>query len=147
MLKIAYEELPSLAGSDLGASTWITVDQDRIGAFAAATDDHQWIHVDIARAEREIGSTIAHGFLVLSLLPKLASQLLEVTGTSRLLNLGTNRMRFTAPVKAGTAIRLCQSVKDVAPRAGGYQLETDCRFEDRTGQTVCIAESVMIYLP
>ncbi len=147
MLKIAYEALPSLAGADLGVSAWMTVDQDRIGAFASATDDHQWIHVDTARAEREIGSTIAHGFLILSLLPRLSSDLLQVTGISRLLNLGTNRMRFTTPVMAGAGIRLHQIVKDVAPRAGGYQFVTDCRFEDRTGQTVCIAESVMVYLP
>src|SRR5437899_9597346 len=108
-------------GRELGPSDWITVDQAMIDRFAEATGDHQWIHVDVERAEREMpgGKTIAHGYLTLSLVPRLASTLYRVKQRSRGLNYGSNRIRFTGQVPAGSRIRLRQKIKAVEPVDGG----------------------------
>jgi len=97
-------------GTELGPSEWLTVTQDMIDKFAEATGDHQWIHVDVERAKRELpgGKTIAHGYLTLSLLPRLAPTLMKITGRSRGVNYGSNKVRFISPVPAGSRIRLRQ---------------------------------------
>src|SRR2546425_1960541 len=103
-LKVEYpKDLLKLVGTELGPSEWVTVDQGMIDKFAAATGDHQWIHVDVERAKREMpgGKTIAHGYLTLSLVPRMASTLLEVTHRSRGINYGSNKVRFISPVQAG----------------------------------------------
>lgn len=147
MKEIAYADLPSLPGADLGRSEWFAVDQARVNAFADATDDHQWIHVDTARAAAE-GGTIAHGFLTLSLLPRLMDELLRITGVARMLNYGVNRVRFTQPVPTGARIRLQQTVKTVEPRAGGMQVVTDCVIElEGSERPACVVESVMLVFP
>src|SRR5258708_27490699 len=100
--------LEQFVGQDLGVSDWLTVDQERINEFADCTGDHQWIHVDVERARREspLGSTIAHGFLTLSLLAAMQMELgIVPEGISQALNYGLNRVRFIAPVKAGARIR------------------------------------------
>src|SRR5438046_402210 len=112
-LKVEYpKDLLKLVGTELGPSEWVTVDQAMIDKFAEATGDHQWIHVDVERAKREMpgGKTIAHGYLTLSLVPRMASTLLEVTKRSRGINYGSNRMRFIGPVPAGSRIRLRQRI-------------------------------------
>ncbi len=148
MFAIDYAELPSIAGRDLGCTEWLTIEQARVDNFASATDDHQWIHTDIDRATRERGGTIVHGFLTLSLLPSLMDQLLRVDGTSHMLNMGTNRVRFTSPVPVGAKVRLQQRIKDVTPRAGGFQVVHDCTIEIETEERpACVIESVMLYLP
>src|SRR5436189_3341488 len=103
-LKVEYpKDLLPLVGRELGPSEWITVDQPTIDKFADATGDHQWIHVDVERAKREMpgGKTVAHGYLTLSLVPRMAATLLEVTKRSRGINYGSNKVRFISPVPAG----------------------------------------------
>src|SRR5205085_12315084 len=101
-IKTEFGKLTALAGADLGASDWITVSQDRINTFADATDDHQWIHVDEERAKAgPFGRRIAHGYLTLSLVIPLWSQLLVVEGVSMTVNYGLNKVRFRAPVPSG----------------------------------------------
>jgi acyl dehydratase len=99
-------------GRELGPSEWLTVTQDMIDKFAEATGDHQWIHVDVKRAKREMpgGKTIAHGYLTLSLLPRLAPTLMRIENRRRGLNYGSNKIRFISPVPAGSRIRLHQKL-------------------------------------
>src|SRR5438132_2397667 len=108
-------------GRELGPSDWITVDQAMIDRFADATGDHQWIHVDVERARREMpgGKTIAHGYLTLSLIPRMAATLLEITRRSRGINYGSNKIRFISPVPAGSRIRLRQRIVGAEEVAGG----------------------------
>lgn len=145
------EEIKALGGRDLGVSDWVTVDQERINAFAEATGDHQWIHVDEARCRREspYGTTIAHGFLTISLLPMLAQQLIEFRGISARLNYGLNKLRFTGPVPAGSRVRLRQGIKDVSERDdGSLQVTADVVIEvEGADKPACIAESVALCLP
>lgn len=121
---VTLAELPDLAGTEIGTSDWIEIGQDRIDRFADATDDHQWIHVDPERAATgPFGTTIAHGFLTLSLFIPLWSSLLEVTDATTLVNYGLDKVRFTSPVPAGSRVRLTATLTSVeeVPR-GGYQL-------------------------
>src|SRR2546428_6243557 len=113
MLRLEYpNELLRHIGRELGPSEWITVDQAMIEKFAEATGDHQWSHVDVERARREMpgGKAIAHGCLTLSLVPRMAATMLEITRRSRGINYGSNKIRFVSPVPAGLRIRLRQRV-------------------------------------
>ena len=107
-------------GKELGPSEWVTVTQEMIDKFAEATGDHQWIHVDVERAKRELpgGKTIAHGYLTLSLLPRMMPELLKVTKRSRGVNYGSNKVRFVSPVPAGARVRLRSTIKNVEPVEG-----------------------------
>jgi len=109
------KDLKQHIGKTLGPSDWVTVDQAMIDKFAEVTGDHQWIHVDVERAKKEMpgGKTIAHGYLTLSLLPRLAPTLLKVNKRKRGVNYGSNKIRFTNPVPAGSRIRLKQTIKAV----------------------------------
>ena len=116
------EALRALIGQELGVSDWLEVTQDLIDRFAEVTGDHQWIHVDVERAKREMpgGKTIAHGYLLLSLLPKLGSGIYKLSWPTRSINYGSDKVRIVNPVKAGARIRLRQSlvaVEDGAPGA------------------------------
>ena len=113
-------DLAQYVGKEIGVSDWFTVDQALIDKFADATGDHQWIHVDVERAKREMpgGKTIAHGYLTLSLVPRLGQTLYRVKQRSRGLNYGSNRVRFTGQVPAGSRIRLRQKIKSVDPVEG-----------------------------
>src|SRR5438128_4541167 len=120
-LKVEYpKDLLKLVGRELGPSEWMTVDQAMIDKFAEATGDHQWIHIDVERAKREMpgGKTIAHGYLTLSLLPKLNHGIWMVKKRSRGVNYGSNKVRFTAPVPAGCRIRGHLTLKAVEPIQG-----------------------------
>jgi acyl dehydratase len=110
----SIEEAIDAIGEEFGVSDWITVDQDRIDAFAGATDDHQWIHVDVERAQTETpyGSTIAHGFLTLSLIPALSKANYRVENAKMGINYGLNRVRFLAPVPAGSHVRVRSELVD-----------------------------------
>jgi acyl dehydratase len=117
-MTITLEELKRLVGQELAVTEWLEMTQERINLFADATDDHQWIHVDPARARREspYGATIAHGFLTLSLLPKIVSDAIQLRDLRMAVNYGLNRVRFPAAVRAGSRIRariVLQSVRDV----------------------------------
>src|SRR5690349_6978673 len=122
MLSVEFpEELVAHVGAEIGVSGWVTIDQKTIDAFAAATGDHQWIHVDVERARRELpgGRTIAHGYLILSLIPRLINSVYEVRTKARGINYGLNRVRFIAPVPEGARIRLRVVLKEAEPLAGG----------------------------
>ena len=126
------KELLKHVGRELGSSEWFTVEQAQIDRFADATGDHQWIHVDVARAAREMpgGKTIAHGFLTLALVPRMAATLLHVTRRSRGLNYGSNKVRFTNAVPAGARIRLRQRLADVVEVAGdGVRITSEMSVE------------------
>ncbi len=117
-------------GKELGVSDWMVIDQARIDAFAELTGDKQWIHVDPERARTEMpgGKTIAHGYLTLSMMPRLGP-LFQVEKKSRALNYGLDRLRFTGAVPAGSRIRLKQGVKAVEPVEGGQRVTLDCVIE------------------
>jgi acyl dehydratase len=139
-------ELPALKGSELGTSDWIEVTQDRVNLFADATDDHQWIHVDAERAKAEspFGGPIAHGYLTLSLLIPMWSQVLTVTDSKMAVNYGLNKVRFPAPVPVGSKVRLTATLADVEELKGGYQLTVSAVIERENGdKPVCIAEPVL----
>ena len=119
------EELKSLIGQEVAASDWFEVTQSRINDFADATEDHQWIHIDAERARTDspFKTTIAHGFLTLSLLPHLASQAFAVRGDWKMgINYGLNRLRFVSPVPAGSRIRARFTLQAVEEVPGGYQI-------------------------
>ncbi|WP_405621869.1 MaoC family dehydratase [Streptomyces sp. NBC_00076] len=128
------DELKKLAGTDLGASEWIEVTQERINTFADATGDHQWIHVDPERAkEGPFGAPIAHGYLTLSLFIPLFTELLDVEGVSTKVNYGLNKVRFPSPVKVGSKIRLVGKLASVEDVPGGVQITVDGTIEIEGG--------------
>ncbi|MFD3582220.1 MaoC family dehydratase [Streptomyces sp. NPDC058683] len=128
------DELKKLSGSDLGTSEWIEVTQDRIGTFADATGDHQWIHVDPERAAAgPFGAPIAHGYLTLSLFIPLFTELLDVQGVTTKVNYGLNKVRFPSPVKAGSRIRLAARLAEVEEVPGGVQIAVDGTIEIEGG--------------
>jgi len=137
-------ELASGIGASLGDSDWVRVDQPRIDAFAAATGDSQWIHVDPARAaDGPYGGTIAHGFLTLSLLPALRASAFAIDDVRMGVNYGLNRVRFPAPVPAGSRIRAHFKLLAFEPLADGAQLTIESTLEREGGdKPVCIAEMV-----
>jgi acyl dehydratase len=141
------KDLLALVGKTLGPSEWITVDQPMIAAFADATGDHQWIHVDVERAKREMpgGKTIAHGYLTLSLVPRMAATLLKVTKRSRGLNYGSNKVRFTNAVPAGARVRLRQRIVNAEEIAGGVRLTSEMTVEiDGQERPALVAELMSI---
>lgn len=125
------KELENSVGRELVVSDWFEVPQEKINAFAEATGDHQWIHVDVERARREspFGAPIAHGFLTLSLLSQFLNEAVDFGGTRMGVNYGFNRLRFTAPVKAGSRLRGRFGVKDLRRIDGGVQIIWDVTVE------------------
>ena len=148
MIVDTVAELPALIGQELGPSPWIEVGQDRIDTFADATDDHQWIHVDPARAATgPFGGTIAHGMLTLSLLIPLWSELLDVREVRTKVNYGLGKVRFPAPVPAGTKVRLHAKIAAVDEIPGGVQLTVDAVVEaDGASKPVCVAQPIVRFL-
>ena len=138
-------ELPSLKGKELGTSDWIEITQERVNTFADATGDHQWIHIDVERAKAEspFGGPIAHGYLTLSLIIPMYSEVLTVTDAKMGVNYGLNKVRFPAPVPVGAKVRLTATLKDVEEVAGGLQVTIAGVIEAEGGtKPVCIAEPV-----
>jgi acyl dehydratase len=137
-------ELEALVGTEIGASDWLTIDQSRIDRFAAVTGDDQWIHVDPKRAAAGMfGSTVAHGFLTLSLLPFFIRSSHKVDGARMSVNYGLNRVRFPSPVPVNSRLRAHFKLLSFEPIEGGVQTVTEVTVE-REGQAkpVCVAESV-----
>lgn len=141
------EELGSRVGQHLGYSDYVVVDQERINRFADATGDHQWIHVDPERAAKgPFGTTIAHGYLTLSLVPMLLSQVLRVEGVAHGVNYGCNKVRFPAPVPVDSELRLGASLASVEEVAGGVQVVVDVALEVRGAEKPsCAAQVVFRY--
>jgi acyl dehydratase len=139
-------ELPSLKGSVLGSSEWFEISQERVNMFADATDDHQWIHVDVERAKKEspFGGPIGHGYLTLSLFVPMWAQILRVTDVSMGVNYGVNKVRFPAPVPVGSKIRLTATLVDVEEVKGGVQLTVGGVVEREGGdKPVCVVEALV----
>ena len=140
-------DMAAHAGKELGTSEWVTVDQAMIDRFAEATGDHQWIHVDVARAKREMpgGKTIAHGYLTLSLIPRLSQSIWRIAKRSRGINYGSNKIRFLNPVTVGGRVRLVQTLKAAEPIEGGQRLIFEAKVEIE-GETrpALIAETIAL---
>jgi acyl dehydratase len=140
-------DMQAYVGKPVGVSGWVLVDQAMIDAFAQATGDHQWIHVDVERAKKEMpgGKTIAHGYLTLSLLPRLSAEVYRIRNTSRGINYGSNKVRFTAPVPAGSRVRLHQALKTLEPIQGGVRLTFETTVELEGGdKPALVAEALVL---
>jgi acyl dehydratase len=134
-------------GQDLGVSDWVTVEQDKIGTFARLTGDEQWIHVDPERAAAgPFGTTVQHGFFTLGLSTGLLDEVFAVTDVSMVLNYGLNRVRFPAPLKTGSRVRMHVTIAEATPIAGGVQVVYHLEYEVE-GQTkpCCVADLVFRY--
>ena len=138
------EEFVAAQGSQLGPTDWLEVTQERVNLFADATDDHQWIHVDPERAGRgPFGTTIAHGYLTLSLLIPMWTQILDVRNVSAKVNYGLEKVRFPAPTPVGSSIRTVAQLTAVTDVAGGVQLTIAATVEREGGdKPVCVASPV-----
>jgi len=146
--EIALGEISGFVGQELGVSDWMELSQQRIEEFAAATGDHHWMHVDVARATRELGGPIAHGLLTLSLLPLLSNQIMRLTGYASGFSYGYDRLRFTHPVPAGRRVRLRQTLLSVEPRGAAQLLRVACTIELEGAEApALLAEWLSLYYP
>ncbi len=143
------DEISDAVGEELGASEWLPVEQDRVDSFAAATGDHQWIHVDVEKAKAgPFGGTIAHGYLTLSLLPFLGSQVFGLETPGAKLNYGVNKVRFPSPLPVGSRVRARVSVAGVTDLPAGKQMTLKYVVEiDGSDKPACVAETVVLLLP
>jgi acyl dehydratase len=139
-------ELRQLVGQPLGTSNWLEVTQARVDAFAEGTGDHQWIHSDQDRARRDspYGTTVAHGFLTLSLVTVLSQQVFEIEGVTMVLNYGLNRVRFPGPVKVGARVRMHTELLAVHESSAGVQMTCKQTFEvEGEAKPACVAETII----
>ena len=145
MNPVEIKDLPGMVGQEVGVSDWVLIDQDRVNKFADATGDHQWIHVDVERATKEIGGPIAHGYLTLSLIPFLGVGLLKVNGVTRGINYGSDKVRFTSMVRVGKRVRMRQKLLACEPKAGGLQMKNECTIEiEGEERPACVAETISV---
>lgn len=140
------ETLTARVGEEIGVGEWAVIDQDRINLFADATDDHQWIHIDADEAAAgPFGTTIAHGFLTLSMIPEIAPRL-SVDGVRMVINYGLDRVRFITPVPSGSRIRARSKLVEVSEVAGGIQLKSEVTIElEGSEKPACVAETLSRY--
>lgn len=140
------DEIVRAVGETLGTSDWVQITQERVNTFAEATGDHQWIHVDVDRAQAEspYGGPIAHGYLSLSLLPALGWQIFKIEGATMGVNYGSNRVRFPSPVPVGSRLRLSAVLLEASPVAGGAMQMVVEQTMEIEGQTkpALVAETV-----
>ncbi|MER6514695.1 MaoC family dehydratase [Nonomuraea sp. NPDC048881] len=143
------QELKAAVGETFSPTEWRTVTQEQVGLFADATDDHQWIHVDVERAkEGPFGGTIAHGFLTLSLLPTFMFEMVRVEGIAMGVNYGLNKVRFPRPVPVGARVRAVGELTDVKGTPAGYLANLKMTIEiEGERRPACIAESLILYVP
>jgi acyl dehydratase len=138
-------------GKPLGPSDWHAVSQEMIDAFAEATGDRQWIHVDPERARREspFGTTVAHGYFTLALIPRLVSEVMVVQNTALTVNAGLGRVKLPAPLPAGSRVRMHAEIKNVRELpGGGARTGITLKFErEGSSKPVCIAEAIFVYYP
>ena len=142
-------ELLGAEGTALGPSDWLPIDQARVDGFAAVTGDHQWIHVDVERAKAgPFGGTIAHGYLTMSLVNLFLPQLIEVRGFAHAVNVGTDRLRFLAPVKVGSRIRGVGEIVSVEEVKGAIQSVVRVTVEIEDGdKPACVVDTISRYFP
>jgi len=140
--------LLDVVGRSATAASWLTIEQDRIDAFADATDDHQWIHVDPSRAAQgPFGATVAHGYLTLSLVPRLTDGLVEVGGTDLVVNYGLDRVRFVQPVVVGSRVRASTTIRSAEPTAQGVRAGFTVTIEiEGAGKPALVADTVVLYV-
>jgi len=144
----SFEEIETAVGEDIGTSNWVEITQDRVDQFADATGDHQWIHVDLEKAkEGPFGTTIAHGYLTLSLVPWLGSKVFTLDTPGAKLNYGVNKVRFPSPVPVGSRVRAKVAVGSLTDVAAGKQLTLQyvVEIEDQD-KPACVAETVVLLL-
>jgi acyl dehydratase len=145
MEAVELKDLAGLVGTEVGVSDWLEVSQARVNQFADATGDHQWIHVDVERATREIGGPIAHGYLTLSLIPYLSAGMMPVKGVTRGINYGSDKVRFVSMVRVGKRVRLRQQLIGAEPKAGGMQIKHLCTIEiEGEDRPACVAETLTV---
>lgn len=141
-------EMQKYVGQEIGVSEWVEITQERIDQFAEATGDHQWIHVDVERAKKDMpgGKTIAHGFLTLSLIPMLNAEISHIKNVRNGINYGCNKVRFTNPVQAGSKVRARAKLIAADPvKGGGVRLTNEMTIEiDGQEKPACIAETMSI---
>jgi acyl dehydratase len=143
--QIGIPELEARVGSEVAVSPWVAVEQERIDLFAQATDDHQWIHVDPERARKgPFGTTIAHGFLTLSLVPRLMHEAIDVGGVRMSVNYGLNRLRFTAPLPSGSRVRGRFTLAKLEKIDGGVQLTWNVTVEREGGERPCLVAEWLV---
>ena len=144
----SFEDLKALEGLEVGVSDWLLISQEHINKFANLTHDHQWIHVDVERAKKEMpgGTTIAHGYLTLSMIPAMTAGFLEFTNLKMGINYGLNRVRFTNMVAVNSRIRARSVIKTVRQRSEAIQLigETSVEIEGES-KPACIVETVSFF--
>ena len=142
----SISELTAAIGEDLGYGEWLEVTQDRIDAFAVATGDHQWIHVDPERAKNgPFGKTIAHGYLTLSLLPLLAGNIFTVNGPKLVINYGLNKVRFPSPVTVGSRVRANAEIVSIDDSPAGVTMVVRSTVQiDGVEKPACVAETVRV---
>uniref|UniRef100_E6PCH6 Putative NodN (Nodulation factor N) (Modular protein) n=1 Tax=mine drainage metagenome TaxID=410659 RepID=E6PCH6_9ZZZZ len=142
-----FSGLRALEGSELVSAPWLRVDQRRIDAFAACTDDRQWIHVDPVRsAKSSYGSTIAHGYLVLSLVPALWHRACNIREVGSVLNYGLDRVRFLAPVRSGARVRARFTIASVRAAASGLRVAMHVAIEAfGSEEAVCVVDAIFLY--
>lgn len=151
MSDLPFPELENRIGEEVLVSEWVRIDQDSIDRFAEATGDHQWIHVDRERAAREspFGTTIAHGYMTLALLPRLMAGFLEKVGPRQVLNYGCEKVRFPAPVPVGSRVRARFTLKEVAPgQMGSLRCTLAATVEIEGGERpACVADGIFLLFP
>jgi acyl dehydratase len=150
MRQVKFGELKSLVGAEIGTSDWWLIDQARIDKFAEATGDFQWIHVDPEKAKAsKFGTTIAHGYLTLSLLAGMRFQTFEVTETAMAVNYGLNKVRFLTPVPSGSRLRAKYELANINERQdGGFECTFKATVElENATKPACLAETISVYYP
>ena len=156
MMKVtiaSVQDLETKIGEQVAVSNWLLINQHRIESFANATNDRQWIHVDVERAEREVpgGKTIAHGFLTLSLMAGFADELIEIGGVKRIINYGLNKVRFLAPVQVGSELRanfLVAEYKRLDEHSAQvlWRVTVECQSDCQSGEKpACVADLIYRY--
>ncbi|GAB3829901.1 MaoC family dehydratase [Kribbella italica] len=136
-------------GTQLGETEWLEITQEQVNQFAAATGDHQWIHVDVERAASgPYGGTIAHGYLTLSLIARFGAELFDVDGVSAKLNYGVNKVRFPTPVPVGSRVRAGASISGAQETPAGVQVSLQWVIElENSTKPACVAETVVLLVP
>lgn len=144
----SLDDLQAAVGTALGPTEWITVEQSRVNAFAEATGDHQWIHVDVDRARQgPFGATIAHGYLTLSLCSLFLPQMMRVDVSGMGINYGLDRVRFPAPVRVGSRIRGRGEIVSASPVAGGVQVVVRVSIEvEGSDRPACVADTISRFI-
>ncbi|GAA6157536.1 MaoC family dehydratase [Pyruvatibacter sp.] len=140
------EEMTKEVGKEIGVSDWVQIDQDRINLFADATGDHQWIHLDGERTQKELGMpTIAHGYLTLSLLPMLQGSVSGIKSVTRGINYGSNKVRFTGMVPVDSKVRARVKLLNMEPKSGGMQMTNEVTMEvEGSDRPAMVAETLSL---